>query len=179
MTLYEHMPVAIRQAVDEIVEVLRPESWPDRFAMLCGLLFDKLEARSRSDAGGKRGGGGGQRAGVSVSSRRCSMRSSRLPTLSSWRCMPSTRSCTCTMEASSPGRCARSKARAMADDSRRMEYSALIGRMERTLREADDALAAATAEVKDSRHLARIANARTAIAKRMAEVSALFDITRK
>jgi hypothetical protein len=49
MTLYEHMPVAIRQAVDEIVEVLRPESWPDRFAMLCGLLFDKLEARSRSD----------------------------------------------------------------------------------------------------------------------------------
>jgi hypothetical protein len=43
------MPVAIRQVVDEIVEVLRPESWPDRFVMLCGLLFDRLEARSRSD----------------------------------------------------------------------------------------------------------------------------------
>jgi len=64
----------------------------------------------------------------------------------------------------------------MADDSRRTEYSALIGRMELTLRDADDALAAATAEVKDSRHLARIANARTAIAKRLAEASALFDI---
>ena len=50
MTLYEHMPVAIRQAVDEIVEVLRPESWPDRFAMLSGLLFDKLETRSRSES---------------------------------------------------------------------------------------------------------------------------------
>jgi hypothetical protein len=44
------MPVAIRQAVDEIVEVLRPESWPDRFAMLSGLLFDKLETRSRSES---------------------------------------------------------------------------------------------------------------------------------
>ena len=50
MTLYEHMPAAIRQVVDEIVEVLRSESWPDRFAMLSGLLFDKLEARSSSDA---------------------------------------------------------------------------------------------------------------------------------
>ena len=49
MTLYEHMPAAIRQVVDEIVEVLRSESWPDRFAMLSGLLFDKLEARSSSD----------------------------------------------------------------------------------------------------------------------------------
>jgi hypothetical protein len=34
MTLYEHLPDAIRETVDEVVEVLRPEPWPDRFAML-------------------------------------------------------------------------------------------------------------------------------------------------
>ena len=61
-------------------------------------------------------------------------------------------------------------------DNRRTEYSALIGRMERTLRDADDALAAATTEVKDSRRLSLIANVRTAIAKRLAETSALFDV---
>jgi len=51
MTLYEHMPDAIRKAVDEIVQVLRPEPWPDRFAMLYGLLFDKIEERTDSEAG--------------------------------------------------------------------------------------------------------------------------------
>jgi hypothetical protein len=44
--LYEHLPDAIRETVDEIVEVLRPEAWPDRFAMLDGLLCDKLEERA-------------------------------------------------------------------------------------------------------------------------------------
>jgi hypothetical protein len=46
MTLYEHMPDAMRKVVDEIVEVLRPEPWPDRFAMLYGLLCDKMEERA-------------------------------------------------------------------------------------------------------------------------------------
>jgi hypothetical protein len=46
MTLYEHMPDDIRKAVDEIVQVLRPEPWPDRFAMLYGLLCDKMEERA-------------------------------------------------------------------------------------------------------------------------------------
>jgi hypothetical protein len=45
-TLYEHMPDAIRKVVDEIVDVLRPEPWPDRFAMLYGLLCDKMEERA-------------------------------------------------------------------------------------------------------------------------------------
>ena len=51
MTLYEHMPDAIRKAVDEIVQVLRPQPWPDRFAMLYGLLCDKIEERMDSEAG--------------------------------------------------------------------------------------------------------------------------------
>jgi hypothetical protein len=46
MTLYEHMPDDIRKAVDEIVQVLRPEPWPDRFAMLYGLLCDKMQKRT-------------------------------------------------------------------------------------------------------------------------------------
>jgi len=46
MTLYEHMPDAMRKVVDEIVEVLRPEPWPDRFAMLYGLLCDKMGERT-------------------------------------------------------------------------------------------------------------------------------------
>ena len=50
MTLYEHLPDAIRETVDEIVEVLRLEPWPDRFAMLYGLLCDKMEERVRTDA---------------------------------------------------------------------------------------------------------------------------------
>jgi hypothetical protein len=49
MTLYEHMPDDIRKAVDEIVQVLRPEPWPDRFAMLYGLLCDKMEERTDSE----------------------------------------------------------------------------------------------------------------------------------
>jgi hypothetical protein len=49
MTLYEHMPDAMRQVVDDIVDVLRPEPWPDRFAALYGLLCDKLEERTGSD----------------------------------------------------------------------------------------------------------------------------------
>ena len=49
MTLYEHMPEGMRQVVDDIVEVLRPESWSDRFAALYGLLCDKLEERKGSD----------------------------------------------------------------------------------------------------------------------------------
>jgi len=50
MTLYEHLPDAIRETVDEIVEVLRLEPWPDRFAMLYGLLCDKMEERVRTDS---------------------------------------------------------------------------------------------------------------------------------
>ena len=46
MTLYEHMPDAMRKVVDEIVDVLRPEPWPDRFAMLYSLLCDKMEERA-------------------------------------------------------------------------------------------------------------------------------------
>jgi hypothetical protein len=49
MTLYEHLPDTIRKTVDEIVDVLRPEPWPDRFAMLYGLLCDKMEERVRTD----------------------------------------------------------------------------------------------------------------------------------
>jgi len=48
-TLYEHMPDGMRQVVDDIVEVLRPEPWPDRFAGLYGLLCDKLEERTGSN----------------------------------------------------------------------------------------------------------------------------------
>ena len=51
MTLYEHLPDAMRETVDEIVEVLRLEPWPDRFAMLYGLLCDKIEERMDSEAG--------------------------------------------------------------------------------------------------------------------------------
>jgi hypothetical protein len=46
MTLYEHLPDTIREAVDEIVEVLHPEPWSHRFAMLFGLLCDKMEERA-------------------------------------------------------------------------------------------------------------------------------------
>jgi hypothetical protein len=46
MTLYEHLPDTIRETVDEIVEVLRPEPRPDRFAMLYGLLCGKMEERA-------------------------------------------------------------------------------------------------------------------------------------
>ena len=49
MTLYEHMPDAVREVVDEIVEVLRPEPWPEKFAGPYGLLCDKLEEGTRSD----------------------------------------------------------------------------------------------------------------------------------
>jgi hypothetical protein len=50
MTLYEHMPEGMRQVVDDIVEVLRPEPWPDRFGALYVLLCDKLEERMGSDS---------------------------------------------------------------------------------------------------------------------------------
>ena len=50
MTLYEHMPEGMRQVVDDIVEVLHPKSWPDRFAALYVLLCDKLEEQTGSDA---------------------------------------------------------------------------------------------------------------------------------
>ena len=49
MTLYEHMPEGMRQVVDDIVEVLRPEPWPHRFAALYVLLCDKLEEQTGSD----------------------------------------------------------------------------------------------------------------------------------
>jgi hypothetical protein len=48
-TLYEHLPDGIRQVVDDIVEVLRPEPWSDRFAALYVLLCKKLEERDGSD----------------------------------------------------------------------------------------------------------------------------------
>ena len=50
MTLYEHMPEGMRQVVDDVVEVLRPEPWPHRFAALCVLLCDKLEEQTDADA---------------------------------------------------------------------------------------------------------------------------------
>jgi len=43
------MAEGMRQVVDDIVEVLRPESWSDRFAALYGLLCDKLKERTASD----------------------------------------------------------------------------------------------------------------------------------
>ena len=49
MTLYQLMPDGMRQVVDDIVEVLRHEPWPDRLAALYGLLCDKLEERTGSD----------------------------------------------------------------------------------------------------------------------------------
>jgi len=39
----------MREGVDEIVEVLRPKPWSRRFAMLYGLLCDKMEERVRTD----------------------------------------------------------------------------------------------------------------------------------
>ena len=50
MTLYEHMPEGMRQVVDDVVEVLRPEPWPHRFAALYVLLCDKLEEQTDADA---------------------------------------------------------------------------------------------------------------------------------
>jgi hypothetical protein len=47
MGLYEHMPADIRETVDEIVEVIRPEAWPDRFAALHWLLCDRAEESTR------------------------------------------------------------------------------------------------------------------------------------
>ena len=49
MILYEHMPVGMRHVVDDIVDVLRPEPWPHRFATLYVLLCDKLEEEAGSD----------------------------------------------------------------------------------------------------------------------------------
>lgn len=49
MTLYEHMPDDLRSAVAEIVEGIKPESWPDRFLTLFGLLCEKLEERTDPD----------------------------------------------------------------------------------------------------------------------------------
>ena len=43
MTFYDHMPPVIREVVDNLVEILRPEPWPDRFAILYYLLFGKLD----------------------------------------------------------------------------------------------------------------------------------------
>ena len=43
------MPEAIRQTVDEIVEVLSPAPWPHRFAALYILLCDKLEEGTRPE----------------------------------------------------------------------------------------------------------------------------------
>lgn len=49
MTLYEHMPDAMRRTVDEIVEATEPEPWSNRFLTLFGLLCEKLEARADPD----------------------------------------------------------------------------------------------------------------------------------
>jgi len=43
VTFYDHMPPVIREVVDNLVEILRPEPWPDRFAILYYLLFGKLD----------------------------------------------------------------------------------------------------------------------------------------
>jgi hypothetical protein len=47
MGLYEHMPADIRETVDEIVDVLRTEPWPERFAALHWLLCDRVEESTR------------------------------------------------------------------------------------------------------------------------------------
>ena len=49
MTLYEHMPGDMRRAVDDIVEAIEPEPWPNRFLSLFGLLCERLEARADPD----------------------------------------------------------------------------------------------------------------------------------
>lgn len=49
MGLYEHMPDGMREVVDEIVDILQPEPWPDRFRALYGLLCDKMEEPGRRD----------------------------------------------------------------------------------------------------------------------------------
>jgi len=46
MTLYEQLPVDVRDTVDALVEELGPQPWPTRFLALIGLLVEKLEARS-------------------------------------------------------------------------------------------------------------------------------------
>jgi hypothetical protein len=43
MTFYDHMPPVTREVVDNLVEILRPELWPDRFAILYFLLYGKLD----------------------------------------------------------------------------------------------------------------------------------------
>jgi hypothetical protein len=46
----QHIAVTVmRQTVDDIVDVLRPEPWPNKFAALYVLMCDKLEEREGSD----------------------------------------------------------------------------------------------------------------------------------
>jgi len=49
MTLYEHMPDAIREVVDEIVEVLRPEPWRDSrdCTVYCATSWRRGRVRTR------------------------------------------------------------------------------------------------------------------------------------
>ena len=47
MTLYEHLPVDIRETVDALVVELKPQPWPTRFFVLIGLLGEKLEVLDR------------------------------------------------------------------------------------------------------------------------------------
>jgi len=49
MTLYEHLPVDIREVVDAFVAELRPEPWSTRFRALIDLLEEKLEAKAESE----------------------------------------------------------------------------------------------------------------------------------
>lgn len=45
MTLYEHLPIDMRETVDALVVELGEQPWPTRFFALIGLLGEKLEAR--------------------------------------------------------------------------------------------------------------------------------------
>lgn len=49
MTLYEHLPVDMREVVDAYVAELRPQPWLIRFLALMDLLEEKLDTSAESE----------------------------------------------------------------------------------------------------------------------------------